>query len=230
MKKLLQRVRNFAEDVSSRFFLRKHQPLPATMEVLSNLYPEMDWQRVSFYEGLPWFTPIVAPFVNAQALPDFYSCSRFRIYLRKFDETRAQCVADIAHEAFHILQAMQHARGYGAGFLRIWLIYYLAVYMKHGYRQNPFEVPAYDQEYRFLSFCERHNISGVVPPIPQEKLANLTVEPDLVHRNFNFKYGEDPLRLVASFALCVVVTVARPLVDVMMYLFLCLAGKTPTRK
>src|SRR3954470_8544878 len=111
--KIIRRIGDFARDISGRFFLRRHYPLPVTMEVLKHLYPEMDWSRVTFHEGLPWFTPLVAPFVTAQALPDFYSCTRFRIYLRKFDESRAQCIADIAHEAFHILQAMQHARGYG---------------------------------------------------------------------------------------------------------------------
>src|SRR5436190_1063345 len=94
----------FFKSVRESFFLRRHFPNEATMQVLRNIYPRVDWNRVDFYEGLPWFTPIVAPYVNAQALPQFYSFGRFRIYLRKFDESRAQNVADIVHEAFHVMQ------------------------------------------------------------------------------------------------------------------------------
>src|SRR5436190_6851302 len=117
----------------NNFFLRRHTPLPSTIQLLKDLYPNVNWNRVDFYEGLPWFTPAVAPYVTCQALPQFYSFSKFRIYIKKFDESRAQCLADIVHEAFHVMQAMHFAKGYGLGFFRVWMLYYVAVFMKHGY-------------------------------------------------------------------------------------------------
>ena len=117
--------------IKNRFFLKKHTPLPSTMELLKNLYPQVDWKRVEFFEGLPWFTGIIAPFVTAQALPHFYSFSKYRIYLIRFDESRAQCLADIVHEGFHVLQAMQFSKGYGLGFLRGLMVYYNALFLRH---------------------------------------------------------------------------------------------------
>jgi hypothetical protein len=131
-----------AASIRNSFFLKRHHILPGTQKLLAELYPGVDWSRVSFYEGLPWFTGFVAPYVTAQALPDFYSFGRYRIYLKKFDESRAQCIADIVHEAFHLLQAMHFLRGYGIGFLRGFMVHYNALFLKYGYRQNPFEVPA----------------------------------------------------------------------------------------
>src|SRR4051812_15651792 len=104
MKWNIKPPKDFFRTAKANFRLKKYEPLPATMHLLADLYPGVDWKRVDFYQGLPWFTPGVAPYVTAQALPQFYSFGRFRIYLTKFDETRAQCLADIVHEAFHIMQ------------------------------------------------------------------------------------------------------------------------------
>jgi hypothetical protein len=64
--------------VSKNFFLKKHQPAESTLQLLHDIYPHINWKRVDFYEGLPWFTSFVAPYVTAQALPNFYSFTRYR--------------------------------------------------------------------------------------------------------------------------------------------------------
>src|SRR3954467_12050481 len=130
MKKSLRKISSLLQSIPDSFFLKKQNPMPSTIHLLHQLYPGVDWGRVDFYEGLPWFTPVVAPYVTAQALPQFYSFGRFRIYLTKFDETRAQCLADVVHEAFHIMQAMHFTKGYGIGFFRGWMLYYIAYFFK----------------------------------------------------------------------------------------------------
>jgi hypothetical protein len=209
----LQKPRNFFQLIKTNFYLRKHTPLPSTLKLLQDLYPNVNWNRVDFYEGLPWFTPLVAPYVTCQALPRFYSLSGFRIYIRKFDESRAQCLADIVHEAFHVMQAMRFGRGYGVGFFRGWMLYYIAVFARHGYRQNPFEIPAYDQEYRFLGYCEKKGLHGITPEVVPSAFSDIHKEAALVFPHFNFKYSENYLLLAGSFIFCLVITPVKPVMD-----------------
>lgn len=208
----------FIKTVKENFFLRRHYPDPSTMHVLRTIYPGVDWNRVDFYEGLPWFTPVVAPYVNAQALPQFYSFSRFRIYLRKFDESRAQCIADIVHEAFHVMQAMHFNKGYGFGFFRGWLLFYIAHFLREGYRNNVFEIPAYNQEFRFLEACTRHKLHGVVPKVDTESLNKVMSEKELIFPSYKYKYSGNILYLPLSFLICFVVTVTKPVADALLFL------------
>jgi hypothetical protein len=203
--------------LKSSFFLKKYTPCAETLKLLKNIYPTVNWNHVDFYEGLPWFTPLVAPYVTAQALPDFYSCSRFRIYLSKFDETKAQCISDIVHEAFHVLQGMHFAKGYGVGFFRIWMVYYIAFFIKYGYRQNPFEIPAYDQEYRFLEYCRQKGFHGISPRVSYKSFSDIFIEKELVFRDIDFSFGENILLLFVGILLCALITILKPVADVLMY-------------
>ncbi len=219
MKWRLPKFQEITDPVKNNFFLKKHIPTETTMKVLKTLYPNIDWKRVDFYEGLPWFTPAVAPYVNAQALPQFYSFSKYRIYLRTFDETRPQNVADIVHEAFHVMQAMHFGKGYGVGFFRIWMIYYIAVFFKHGYRQNPFEVPAYDQEFRFMQYCEKKGLHGISPPVTSPTAYDdVGSETSLIFPSYKFKYEESPFILIASFFFCLFISVIKPVVDLFIFI------------
>ncbi len=210
----------FLSTARKSFRLKQYHPTAGTMQLLKDIYPGVDWNRVDFYEGLPWFTPTVAPYVTAQALPQFYSFGRFRIYLTKFDESRAQCLADIVHEAFHIMQGMHFLKGYGLGFFRGFMVYYNALFLRFGYRNNPFEIPAYDQEYRFLDYCARHGIAGMVPRVDTQALRAVAHEKNLVFPAYDFKYNGSTLYLVLSFIFCLVVSLAKPFAD----LFILAAG------
>jgi hypothetical protein len=203
--------------IRTGFYLKRIHPGPLTMNVLRDLYPKVNWKRVRFYEGLPWFTPTVAPYVTAQALPHFYSLGGYVIYLKKFDESRAQCIADIVHEAFHIVQAMHFMKGYGFGFFRGWMLYYLAVFMQHGYRQNPFEIPAYNQEYRFLSYCSRRGIKGMVPKLEPEAFNGIAAEKDLVFDDYRFRYTGNFFHLAGSFFACIAIMILKPIADIVVY-------------
>lgn len=203
--------------IKNSYFLKKHSLSPSTLSILKDLYPTINWKRVDFYEGLPWFTPLVAPYVTAQALPRFYSFGGYRIYLRKFDESRAQCIADIVHESFHILQGMHFTKGYGIGFFRGWMIYYISLFIKYGYRNNPFEIPAYDQEYRFLEFCTKNGIHGITPKVPSNAFENISREKSLVFPDIQFKYKENFLMLIGGFLFCAIVTVIKPVADTLLF-------------
>lgn len=214
----MERKKNFITSITSNFFLRKITPLPSTMQLLKDMYPTVNWNRVDFYEGLPWYTPYLASYVNAQALPQFYSFNRFSIYLRKFDESRIQCVSDIVHEAFHVLQGMRFWNGYGLGMLRGFTVYYGAVFFKHGYRQNPFEIAAYDHEFLFLDFCEKHDQHGIVPEADPTIFKYIKTEKTLVYKRFEFKYKEGLLILIGCFIVSLLAALIKPLIDVLVFL------------
>jgi hypothetical protein len=213
--------------MKANFRLKKHIPKDSTLRILEILYPMIDWTRVDFYEGLPWFTPAVAPYVSAQALPNFYSLGRYRIYLKKFDESRAQCLADIVHEAFHINQAMSFGRGFGLGFFRIWMVYYIAVFFRHGYRENPFEVPAFDQEFRFLQYCVDHNLHGIEPKVNDNSFADISTAHHLIFNKISFKYKEGALFLAGSFLFCLFISLTKPLIDALVF---CVGLLIPAKK
>jgi hypothetical protein len=201
--------------IPGNFILKKCNLAPATSDLLKALNPQVNWNRVDVYEGLPWFTPFAAPYVTAQALPHFYSTHRFRIYLKKFDEQRLQCISDLVHEAFHVMQAMQYSKGYGLGFLRGWTVCYIAYFLKIGYRQNPFEIPAYDQEFRFLEICSQHGFHGIQPKTDPVPLMKVTTDTALVFNSVPAGYKGNFFLLLAGFALCLLITAVRPVADLL---------------
>lgn len=217
MKNFLKRVEEIFHSFRNNFFLKKHIPLKSTMKLLEDLYPSVDWKRVDFYEGLPWFTPMIAPYVTAQALPQFYSFSRYSIYIKVFDESRAQCLADVIHEGYHIMQAMQFWKGYGLGFFRGLMVYYIALFQKYGYRSNPFEITAYDQEFRFLDYCIKHGLHGIMPQVPPGAFKNIFHETSLVFKKYPYTYTENYLLLAGSLFFCSLVTILKPFADLLIF-------------
>jgi hypothetical protein len=213
----MARVKNIIGSINKNFFLKKQTPLPTTLQLLKDLYPTVNWNRVDFYEGLPWYTPFIAPYVNAQALPQFYSFNRFSIYLIKFDESRAQCLADIVHEGMHVLQGMRFWKGYGLGMLRGFTIFYSAFFVKYGYRNNPLEIPAYDQEFRFLDFCEKHNLHGITPKVDTSELKDIYRESSLVFEEFKFRYRDNFILLPVGFIFSTLVAIIKPILDALLF-------------
>lgn len=207
----------FFTTIKNNFFLRKHIPQATTIQLLKNLYPSVDWQRVDFYEGLPWFTPLVAPLVTAQALPHFYSSHRFCIYLKQFDESRVSCLSDLVHEGFHIMQAMLFINGYGFGFFRGLMVYYNALFLKSGYRLNPIEIPAYEQEFRFMQYCEKHGIREIVPKEMPPSLMDIKKESTLVFKSYSFNYKGSLIYLLAGIIFCLLVAFLKPVVDLLLF-------------
>ncbi len=121
-------------------------------ELLAFLYPAVDWSRVAFFSGLPWYAQLFSPNTDAITLPDPIGGSAYRIYLgSNTDFCLSSTLETLVHEAFHIQQFMSIAGGYGAGFFRPGFIGYLICFMQHGFKydDNPYEIDAYAQESAF---------------------------------------------------------------------------------
>lgn len=225
-------LRKAFASIKENFYLKKHEPSPETLKLLKKVYPNIDWRRVDFYEGLPWFTPLIAPYVTAQALPQFYSFNRFSIYIKKMDESRAQCLADIVHEGLHVLQGFNMWKGYGIGIFRGFTLHYIALFSRYGYRNNPLEIPAYDQEFRFLNFCAQNGQHGITPKINTAIFDKIDENTGLVFRNYPYPYKVvGPLRLAMSFLACLVLALTKPVLDAIAYMVrLFMRDKPPGAK
>lgn len=127
-------------------------------KVLEALYPTVDWTRVHFFSGKPWY---ILPGYGAITLPEPFSLSKFRIYLGsatdfcdKFDQGGQLkpnvALNTIVHEGFHILQFTHIAGGLGVGIARPCYLRYIQCHLASGgYDNNPFEIQASDQDDRF---------------------------------------------------------------------------------
>jgi hypothetical protein len=111
---------------------------------------------------------------------------------------------------------MSLLKGYGLGIFRGFYVVYIAQYMKHGYRNHPFEIPAYDQEYRFMHFCRRHsqhphaNVSMLRERLPAS---------GLIFYSASYRYKEGLPRMMASITLCLMILLLKPVLDGILFLF-----------
>lgn len=124
------------------------------MRLLERLYPTVDWTRVIFLSGLPFWASSAT---SAITLPDPSNGWGFRIYLGdNTDFCDPDDMATLVHEGMHIAQFMSVGGGYGLGFFRPAFIGYFACLFAHGYDNNPYELQAYEQDERF-SGCNSLN-------------------------------------------------------------------------
>jgi hypothetical protein len=133
---------------------------------LAHVFPDLDLDRVRFYEGLPLFIKGSKP--NAITLPSIWGASKINIYFRDApDPCSCAGLTLIAHEMVHVRQYMDYGGGYGLGFARLFMIPYLMCSVSHGYRDNPLEVEAYDFDARIRGCCSTSNLPcdcSVSPP------------------------------------------------------------------
>lgn len=126
-------------------------------KLLAFLYPNVDWTRVIFYSGMPFW---VSSSTVGLTIPDPLSMSAFRVYLRNTDfcidtGTESDPISALVHEAFHIQQFMGSVGGgYGSGWLRPGFFNYLVCWISCGFSTdenagNAFEDGAYQQEHCF---------------------------------------------------------------------------------
>jgi len=125
----------------------------------------------------------------------------------------------------YIVQGMRFWNGYGFGILRGFTVYYSALFTKFGYRNNPFEIPAYDQKFRFMSFCEKHNQHGIKPEIDTTILKKIYTETPLIFRNYQFHYAGNYFILAISFVFCLILALIKPLIDGFVFLIRLLTHK-----
>lgn len=173
------------------------------MELLGFLYPTVDWSRVDFYSGLPWWTAGA----SAITIPDPVSLGRFRIHMGNLtDPCSPTTMRVIVHEAFHVLQFMSFNSGYGFGMFNPGFVAYLGCFFRNffgrvfslrfrnlvssSYAENPFEIEANDQEGRFRRCYENLHVhvcdcSSGVPVFQESALQDLAAcDPTLVKREY----------------------------------------------
>lgn len=209
------RLNHFLEQYIHSLFPKRVYPSDRVMQILKVIYPSLNWNEINFYEGIPWFAKYVAPYVTAQALPDTYSLRKLNIYVKRYDENSCNVLADIVHEAYHMVQYERFAKAWGIGFLRTFIVYYNACYLTRGYRNNPFEIPAYEQEYAFQRFCNTHRIT-LNNPNDLEKLGTLVDQTQLRTHNIEYKYGGRTIHLVLSFLFTLAVAIVKPITEIIL--------------
>lgn len=142
-------------------FPQRIQPPPQLLVFLRRMYPNIPWQQVQIYEGLPWFLP---DWVSGIVLPASLHHQNIHIYLKKWDYLTVTDLSTLVHEAYHVQQAFDLGKGRGVGWFRFFLLRYFGYYLQtilrqpqQAYRQHPMEIPAYWQGdtffKEFLAFC-----------------------------------------------------------------------------
>lgn len=160
--------------MSFRFFPKPIEPPEYVSFLLKGMYPTVDWTKVYFYEGLPWFLP---KWTSAIVLPAALHHQSIRIYFSDFRAEDAVGLSTIVHEGMHVLQASDLWKAKGLGFFRGYVVWYLGLYFhtlwqnlgkypakeywKKSYRYHPMEIPAYQQGddffEAFLAFHKKTN-------------------------------------------------------------------------
>ncbi len=130
-------------------------------KLLEFLYPNVDWTRVIFYDGLPIWVSTFSSTTVGITLPDPLSLSAFRVYLKDTNfcvdvGNESDAISTLVHEAFHVQQYMASAGGgYGIGWFRPGFFNYLICLFSCGTtdenKGNAFEDAAYQQEHCFTA-------------------------------------------------------------------------------
>jgi hypothetical protein len=216
--------------------------LPKEQRLLHQMYPEIDWSKVEFNAGLPWFMHFT--FAIGTALPHSYNGQRVHICLRDKDRRSLNerlCI--MVHEAFHIQQyhdlESMTSGSWGWGYNRRFMRYYIGWYFQtlwealfedkmtwkdakqHAYRQHPMERTAYFHEGIFrknINVYRGHSVIGFFNQVPRLVCTNSHV-PAAPHWFF---HG------LATFV-CVLIALIKPLLDALIFpLALLLGGRRGT--
>lgn len=182
---------------------------------LQTMYPDVNWQNISFYEGLPWF--ILSSKATAIALPESYSFSKMNIYLTNFDENSIEKLGILVHESFHALQYTAIGVS-GLGFIRLFMVKYFSFWVANGYRSNPMEIDAYKHEEGFCScfgkFLTQRNLS-----FKKEMLVQfLNANPNLIRRKNELSYETKILNFLLGAFFVFVIGICLPISEFFLWI------------
>lgn len=219
--KLKEILRNFYN-----WFRPKEIEKPdCVLQLLKTIYPTVNWNKVHFHNGLPWFIP--SSQASAITLPGTYDFTRIHIYFNgNFDPCTCRGLRLIVHEGFHVLQYTDIAVG-GVGFIRLFMMEYFGCWIANGfvYANNPMEIAAYAQENRFNKCCnaikpEKICDCSTKPPTFNQNALNqlITNCPDLVRRTSGFKYNCGFFPLILGIILDVLIGIVIPIVEIILFL------------
>ena len=112
------------------------------LDAYKSLFPNLDFGRVAFFRGTPWYLPRS---MTGFALPASLGIGTVNIYVREdmYEPCSKETFLLIAHELVHALQFQQS--GPGVGLFSFGLANYIACALATGsYRNHPAEREAYD--------------------------------------------------------------------------------------
>jgi hypothetical protein len=137
-------VKQAARDVWQWYFPREISPPDCVLALLRTVYPTVDWDSVTFHDGIPH---VISTGQSAITLPDTYSFTGIGVYFASgaWDTCSEDGLATIVHEGMHVLQLQGAIGGVGLGFARPFIIQYLSCWAGHGfsYDEHPMEREAY---------------------------------------------------------------------------------------
>lgn len=123
--------------------------LPSSLlKTLRFLFPTLDFDRVAFFEGIPW--PICLGNLEGIAIPAPLSTGMAHVYLTasSYLPDSEESFLLLAHELVHVLQIQRSlTKGYGLGLANPGVVSYLTCWLSSGFssgRANRFEREAYD--------------------------------------------------------------------------------------
>lgn len=209
-----------------QWFKPKKIEIPnCVLQLLITIYPTVNWKKVHFYDKLPWFIPKTK--ASAVALPGKYDLNQIHIFFNNFNPYT--CISSnrdlslIVHEGFHALQYTEIGT-YGFGFLRLFIIKYLAYWLIYGYKKNPFEIEAYEYAEKFnesckaikLKICEKTDNNYTFNKKALTKLVRNF--PDLIIKNSKTNYKCGFLAFIGGIILNILISIGIPFVEIILYI------------
>lgn len=192
--------------------------------LLRSIYPEVNWEKVKFHDGLPWFTSTFSSWTSAIVLPSTFGCSKVNVYFKNFDPDSCAGLSIIVHEGFHVLQYKDIGTK-GIGWLRLFIIQYIASCISLGkncYAKHPMEKQAYTHDALFRKACSASRSPKNTSLKFNEELINAIIKshPQLIKSTSGFKYDSGWGYLFLSFLLLVIIAILLPTIYLIL-LLLC---------
>lgn len=182
------------------------------LKIIAAVYPTLDFEKVVLYKGLPWFVRY-SSWISGITLPHDYKRGYTSIYIKAPNPASLPELSLLVHEYFHVMQYQQANQNFfGIGYINGFLANYLAGYTKHGYRNHPLEIPAYDFEAEFEAAFSEH--------INQDEDAELAVLTSSMPESFpicnsiSYKYQDGIFRWIPAALLTLVIGLFKPFVEI----------------
>ena len=150
---------NFVSIIYQFFYCPNVDLHPRTRQLIENMYPNIAWENIQFYNRLPWYLRYAR--INAIVIPSFYN-NNVHIYLNEYIGSKEKDWNLImVHESMHLLQhqyyngAFPIQLGFYHRFIRRYLAFWLEIPKKNliaknsTYTDHPFEKQAFYQENDF---------------------------------------------------------------------------------
>jgi len=196
---------------------------PEIIQLLAKVYPTLDFNRIYFFNGMPWF--MKHAFAVGITLPGTYNLSGINIYLNGCNQRSTEGLGLIVHELFHGLQYKELHGGYGVGFMRSFLVFYLTEYFlllrknigsqplfvasKSAYDCHPMETPAYQHEFEFKTQYHALGLDGMLADFP----ATCIVEQS------GYQFQHSRFTLLPGVLITLLFMLIKPIIELILLLF-----------